>query len=89
MNEYRFDTYTITGNTHKTKNLVVGYVDTTEEFAFDNFVNETIFDIADKMYGQDKADEIVSSLKCNNSFDKAFALLKSWGYGIRFQKETV
>ena len=81
-NKFIFDTYTIRGNTHKTKDYVIAYVDTTEEFAFDDFINETIFDIADKMYGQDKADEIVNNLKCNNSFDEAFALLRSWGYSI-------
>ena len=34
------------------------------------------------MFGQSKADKIVNDLKASDSFEKAFALLQSWGYGI-------
>jgi len=76
--------FTITGRTHHTKNHTVAWVVTDEDNAFSNFINETIFDFADEMFGQDIADRIVNDLKKSCSFDEAFRLLHSWGYGIKY-----
>lgn len=82
MNQPIFESYTITGNTRETKYLEIAWIDTSEDDAYSDFINETIFDIADGMFGQSKADKIVNDLKASDSFEKAFALLQSWGFGI-------
>ena len=76
--------YTILGNTRNTKNLEVAWIDTDDEFAFDDLCNETIFEIADRLFGQEKADDIVNNLKCSDSIQEAFTLLKDWGYTIKY-----
>ena len=76
--------YTILGNTRNTKNLEVAWVDTDDEFAYNDFCNETIWEIAEELFGQQKADDVVNDLACKDSFKEAFKLLKDWGFTIRF-----
>ena len=42
--------YTILGNTRNTKNLEVAWVDTDDEFAYNDLCNETIWEIAEELF---------------------------------------
>lgn len=77
--------FTITGNTPKTSNNILGYVDTTEEYALDDFCEEIFWELAEEKLGQKEADKLTCKIRYETqSFDEAFKYLEQWGYGLTY-----